>query len=298
MGGMKKLILNCGYSPGDVVLLTAAVRDLHLSYPAEFVTEVRTRCPELLENNPYHTPLVDTDPGVEYLDCSYPLINRCNETPHHCVHGFIHFLNERLQLRIQPTVFRGDIHLSAQEKRWFSQIRELAGMDLPFWIVAAGGKHDVTIKWWDTRRYQEVVDHFRGRIQFVQVGEFGHHHPRLDGVIDLRGRTDLRQLVRLVHHAQGVLCSITALMHLAAAVETRPDAPLLRPCVVVAGGREPAHWEAYPNHQFIHTNGALPCCAPGAVGRTGAGRCGMATNATGPGGVAIIWRAICRGAST
>jgi SAM-dependent methyltransferase len=32
---------------------------------------------------------------------------------------------------------------------------------------------------------------------------------------------------------------------------------------VIAGGREPAHWEAYPNHQFISTNGALPCCAQG-----------------------------------
>jgi len=34
-----------------------------------------------------------------------------------------------------------------------------------------------------------------------------------------------------------------------------------RPCVVVAGGRESPHWEAYPAHQFIHTVGALPCCA-------------------------------------
>jgi hypothetical protein len=31
--------------------------------------------------------------------------------------------------------------------------------------------------------------------------------------------------------------------------------------VVVAGGRESPHWEAYPAHQFIHTVGALPCCA-------------------------------------
>jgi len=31
---------------------------------------------------------------------------------------------------------------------------------------------DKNNKWWDVRRYQEVVDHFRGRIQFVQ-----HHTP-------------------------------------------------------------------------------------------------------------------------
>ena len=96
---------------------------------------------------------------------------------------------------------------------------------MPFWIVVAGGKFDYTIKWWDHDRFQQVVDHFRGRILFVQVGEAVHDHPPLRDVIDLRGRTDLRQLVRLVYHAQGVLCPVTLLMHLAAAVESRPEVP-------------------------------------------------------------------------
>jgi hypothetical protein len=86
-----------------------------------------------------------------------------------------------------------------------------------------------------------------------------HHHPKLEGVIDLRGKTDLRQLVRLVYHAQGVLCPVTCLMHLAAAVAVKDGKPAERPCVVVAGGREPPHWEAYPSHQFLHTVGMLPC---------------------------------------
>src|SRR6185436_12156152 len=84
-----------------------------------------------------------------------------------------------------------------------------------------------------------------------------------NGVVDLRGRTTLRQLVRLVYHAEGVVCPITCLMHLAAAVEPKPGANPLRPCVVIAGGREPPHWEGYPGHQFIHTIGALRCCAQG-----------------------------------
>ncbi len=66
-----------------------------------------------------------------------------------------------------------------------------------------------------------------------------------------------------MYHAQGVLCPVTGPMHLAAAVPTRPGQPKNRPCVVIAGGREPAHWEAYPDHQFIHTNGALVCCMNG-----------------------------------
>lgn len=258
---MKKLILRCGLAPGDIVMLTAAVRDLHRLYPGKFLTDVRTSCPDIWDHNPYLTPLSEDDPEVEQIDCAYPLINKCNTTPYHCLHGFIEFLNERLNLSIKPTVFQGDIHLSQRERTWYSQVYEVAGRNIPFWIVAAGGKYDVTIKWWKTERYQEVVDRFRGRLQFVQVGQVGHHHPKLDGVIDLRGQTTLRELIRLVYHAQGVLCSVTALMHLAAAVPRGPRQALHRPCVVVAGGREPAHWEAYPDHQFIHTNGMLNCCS-------------------------------------
>jgi ADP-heptose:LPS heptosyltransferase len=264
---VRKLILKCDLSPGDIVMLTAAVRDLHRGYPGRFVTDVRTSCAEIWKNNPYLTPLSDKDPEATHIRCHYPLINRSNEAPYHCVHGFIEFLNDRLGLAIKPTLFKGDIHLSHQEKNWCSQIHEVTRRNIPFWIVAAGGKYDVTIKWWQTERYQTVVDHFRDRIQFVQIGEYGHHHPRLDGVIDLRGRTDLRELIRLVYHAQGVLCPVTGVMHLAAAVETRPGQPVHRPCVVIAGGREPAHWESYPNHQFIHTIGALPCCTHGGCWR-------------------------------
>jgi ADP-heptose:LPS heptosyltransferase len=264
---LKKLILRNLLSPGDIVMLTAAVRDLHKCYPREFVTDVRTSCPELWDHNPYLTPLDEADPAVEVIDCDYPLIGQSNQTPYHCLHGFIDFLNNHLKLQIKPTAFRGDIHLSEREKSWYSQVQEMTEEDIPFWIVVAGGKFDVTIKWWETERYQKVIDHFRGKLQFVQVGERGHHHPRLQGVIDLRGKTDLRQFVRLVYHSQGVLCSVTAAMHLAAAVEVKGAKPAHRPCVVIAGGREPVQWEAYPYHQFIHTVGQLSCCAHGGCWR-------------------------------
>src|SRR6266568_4060244 len=103
---MRKLILKSGFSPGDIVMLTAAVRDLHFWYPAQFSTDVRTFCPELWENNPHLTPLSENDTEVELIDCSYPLIDRSNEAPYHCLHGFIDFLNQRLGLNIKPTVFR------------------------------------------------------------------------------------------------------------------------------------------------------------------------------------------------
>jgi len=259
----QKLILKNFLSPGDIVALTAAVRDLHKCYPNQFITDVRTPCPHLWENNPFITSLDESAADVTVMDCHYPLIHQSNQAPYHFIHGFIHDLNERLKLSMRATAFKGDIHISELEKSWISQIHEMTGEDTPFWILVGGGKFDFTAKWWAVSRYQEVIDHFRGKIQFVQVGSTEHHHPPLEGVVDLRGKTDLRQLVRLVYHSQGVLCPVTSLMHLAAAIEVKGGVPKNRPCVVVAGGREPSQWEAYPHHQYIHTNGALRCCDNG-----------------------------------
>lgn len=248
-------------------MLTAAVRDLHRANPGALLTDVRTACPDLWDHNPYITPLGERQRHVEVIDCEYPLIHESNRLPVHCLNGFANFLSRHLHLPCPISAPHGDIHLSPHEQRLPSRIRRITGLDLPFWIVVAGGKFDYTIKWWEASRYQTVVDHFAGRLLFVQVGNTAHHHPALRRVIDLRGRTSLRQLVRLVHHARGVLCPVTGIMHLAAAVPVRPGRPPARPCVVVAGGRESPHWEAYPGHQFIHTVGTLPCCATGGCWR-------------------------------
>jgi ADP-heptose:LPS heptosyltransferase len=260
----KKLILKSNLSPGDILMLTAAIRDLHLTYPGQFITDVRTSCKELWENNPYITSLSVNDSDVDIIDCQYPLVHRSNHLPFHFIHAYIMFLNQHLGINIHPNAFKADIHLRNEEKEWISQIEEITGKSSPrFWIIVSGGKKDFTNKWWDPTRFQQVVDYFRGRIQFVQVGQEHHVHPPLEGVINLIGKTDLRQLVRLMYHADGVVCGVTMLMHLAAAVETKIGRPKNRACVVVAGGREPSQWEAYPHHQFLHTNGALPCCENG-----------------------------------
>ena len=261
---MRRLVLRSFQSPGDILMLTAAVRDLHAACPGQFQTDVRTSADAIWENNPHITPLKENEPGVQTLDMHYPLIHQSNQRPYHFIHGYTQYLEEQLGLTIPATRFHGDVYLTDKEKEAPGIFEELGVPEsLPFWIIVAGGKHDFTAKWWNPQSFQKVVDRFKGRIHFAQCGEAGHWHPPLDGVTNLVGKTTLRQFIRLVYHAVGVVCPVTLAMHLAAAVETRDGRQGARPCVVVAGGREPAHWEAYPNHQFISTNGALPCCAEG-----------------------------------
>jgi hypothetical protein len=155
----RKLIIKNSQSPGDIVMLTAAVRDLHAHYPGWFLTDVRTPCPHLWENNPHLTVIADDDPEAEAIECEYPLIHRSNQQPWHFLHGFGAFLAERLGMpHVHPTAFKGDVHLSPDERGWISQISEFTGDDAPFWIVVSGGKNDFTAKWWSPVRMQEVVD--------------------------------------------------------------------------------------------------------------------------------------------
>lgn len=259
---MRRLILRSFQSPGDIVMLTAAVRDLHLAHPGQFQTDVRTSADGLWQENPHVVPLRENDAGVETLDMHYPLIHQSNRRPYHFLHGYAQYLEQQLGVPVPLSEFRGDVRLSAAEKSLPCPGEEL-GVPEHFWILVAGGKFDFTAKWWNPASFQKVVDHFQGRITFVQCGEAGHWHSPLTGVINLIGKTTLRDFVRLMYHADGVLCPVTFAMHLAAAVVTKPGRPKHRPCVVVAGGREPAHWEAYTHHQFLSVNGALPCCAEG-----------------------------------
>ncbi len=264
---MRKVILKLSddLSPGDVVLLTATVRDLYTAtYRDGWALDVRTPAPALWENNPYLTPLEDGAPDVETVLVEAPLATKANWIPYHFIHAFRMDAAAKLGVEIPAGAFRGDLYLSDTEKKAPSPATE-AGWTGPYWLIAAGGKYDMTCKWWHPAFYQKVVNRLRGRIKFVQIGAAGDWHLPLEGVVNLVGRTDLRQLVRLVYHAEGVVCPVTFPMHLAAAVPPRDGHH--RPCVVVAGGREPAHWEAYPTHRFLHTTGALPCNVQGGCWR-------------------------------
>jgi len=112
---------------------------------------------------------------------------------------------------------------------------------------------------------QRVVDHSRGESSSSSAASRGTFIRACMASIDLVGKADIRQFVRLMHHASGG--------HLPGHVrhasgggrrsQTRPAKN--RACVVMPGGREPSQWEKYGHHRFLETNGALPCCDNGGL---------------------------------
>jgi hypothetical protein len=262
----KKVIVKNFQCPGDIVMLTGAVRDLKKSHP-DVEVDIRTSCTELWENNPYITSLDEKDQTVISINAEYPLIHQSNEGPWHFIHGFRKYLEDKLDLDIPATKAIGDIHISPLEASWYSAIYEELGKDVPYWVVDAGYKKDFTCKQWDFSRWQKIIDDFP-EITFVQIGldHEDHIHPKLKGnnLINLIGKTDNRQLVRLVYNAFGVLTPVSFPMVLAYSIPPHPRFKRKsRACIVVSGGREPNHWQQAPNQQFVHTCGMLPCCDNG-----------------------------------
>jgi len=267
MAAKQKLVVIHRQAPGDTVVLTGFVRDLYHAHSDRFDIFVRTSADELWQHNPYVRPagaLATTAvPDVQYYQADYGVGLRQQK------HETVHFLRwfhrdfqEKFGLDVPLTAPWPDIHLSATEATPPVFARR-------YWLINAGGKQDAPTKVWATEHFQTVVDNLRAAgIICVQIGSRASHdqwHPQLTGVIDMVGKTDHRELIRLLKHADGVICGVTYVMHLAAA--------LGRPCVVVAGGREAWWWEAYVRenrglacavplhmpHRYLHTIGLLDC---------------------------------------
>ena len=160
------------------------------------------------------------------------------------------------------TRLRGDIHLSEEEKK-YNLIKEAYGID-NYWVVAPGGKRDCTSKMWDWRRFQDVVDHFAGSIQFVTIGRSDHLITRLEGVIDLTDKFngDIRGLVPLCYHANGGVGGVTFLLHMMGCLPNKYG-DYSKPFICFVGGREPLTFTTYNQVHSLHASGIYSCCATG-----------------------------------
>lgn len=273
----RKIRFRFAYPLGDHVVFGGALRELQRSHPGQFDIEVESPLADFWTyfSNIRHVRSAPAAPGadpagpppflscadgdVQQIDVDANFFRNANNRPIHMLQSLVDGINQRLGTQIDVREFRGEAPLSAGEMTSQDPVEALLGRRVPYWIICNGGKFDRTVKWWPTKNYQRVVSELRDRILFVQVGRSRDYHPRLEGTLDLRGWTDVRTLMRLVYHADGVVCPITSLMHLSAAIPRPAGTAGPRPCVIIGGGIEPPHWTAYPGQRFLSVVGGLPC---------------------------------------
>ena len=270
----RRLILVQKQSPGDVMMATVALRDLHQTYPGEYITDMRSPCNEIFLNNPYVTPIDIKDKNREhqvieelkgddkhppithedvlFVNLHYPMIHQSGMLGTHFADAMTEFLSQQLKRPIKRHGLHPELYMDQSEALWPSPVTRETGYEGKYWVLNAGSKSDYPLKQYPY--YQEVVDLLKDKVQFVQVGvkSGGHHHKPLSGVVDMIGKTTLRDLMRAIYHAEGILTCVSVHTHIAAAFR--------KPCVVIAGGREGSRWEYYSDQRFLCVNGALDCC--------------------------------------
>jgi ADP-heptose:LPS heptosyltransferase len=253
---MKQLIFKQMQSPGDLLMLTVALRDLHLTYPNEYETDVISCYPEVFFNNKYITTL-PKDKNICVIDLDYgAYLHRFRKQGYHFSDCFRLMLNGLLDLNIRKTSSRPYIKLTPYEL-CKQLVLDKFGLKKPYWLMNAGIKNDIPLKQYPPKHYQTVINYLNARPDFycdiVQTGHDFHIHPKLDGVTNLVGKTNnMRDYFALMYHAEGCIGPVSLQMHLAAAFN--------KPCVVLAGGREEPSWEKYSDHKYLNTIGMLGCC--------------------------------------
>jgi len=268
MSQPRRIVLIHKRAPGDTAVLTALPRDIHAAYPGQFEIGVDTNCMSIWDHNPHIVPVkkLEAKGKVERLKLTYG--KGIRDQNFETVHFLAYFHKDfevQARVRVPLSLPYPDLHLSEEEK-------SVSLVKNRYWAFLSGGKNDFTAKVWASAHWQETIDQLNALgIPCVQIGgtDKGHWHPEIKNVLNLVGKTSLRDMMRVIYHADGVICGITSAMHFAAGLQ--------KPCVVLAGGREAWWWEAYVRensglggadvaakleypHRYLHTIGLLDCC--------------------------------------
>ena len=151
-----KIFIKQRQSPGDILMVTAAVRDLKKAHPYLQIN-VQTSCMDLWKNNPYLSPDVTEENADRVLDLEYPLIHSSDRLPYHFIHAFRKELQLHLGLAITQGEFKGDVHLAPHEHL---ELPAVAGKR--YWIIDAGYKLDCPLKHWGSKNFQKLVELLKG----------------------------------------------------------------------------------------------------------------------------------------
>ena len=238
---------------GDILMMTCAIRDFKASFPKTRVG-VHTTAMHIWDNNPnidhtFRMGSLSANKATVKIGPGF-LTNKSGLWDYHMANSFRMDIQNKMGLKITQGAVRPDIWLTEEEYNR----KPVIDIDKPYWIFIYGGEPGWPSKQY--HRWQEVINILKDDIQFVQLGVKGHPYPVLDNVINYVGKTEdrdtgIRDLFNIFLHSQGSLGLVSMHMHLSSAFNN--------PCVVLAGGREPASFTQFYGHQYIHNNGALPC---------------------------------------
>lgn len=234
--GLPGVMLQFGGGIGDELLLTTVAHELKLRNPKLRIWQVSHSVVLLLDNPDYcrvlgmdHWPLrhaMFLESSRLRLAYAQEIIPKSSELP-----PDIHILAELCR----KAGMHGDVSLRPY---YFFSPGELAQgrkakAQIAIQCCDAGTYSTVMLnKLWPKKRFQRVIEGIRNfrdvNVEVIQIGSA--QDPLLENVIDLRGKTTVRETAAILANSLCFVGTVGFLMHLARAVECRS--------VIVYGGRE------------------------------------------------------------
>jgi len=247
----KEIVFHNRQRLGDIIMFTCAIRDFKKAFPDVRINVMSTAM-HIWDHNPYiDRTLIPSPENIVKIGPS-KLTNSSNRLDWHFANAFRMSMEDALGVQIPQGNSWGDI--------WFLEEEYNAPrlIDRPYWIICVGGEKGWGCKMYPIDRWQKFVD-MNPDITFVQIGAREDKYPKLigDNIIDMVGQTQsketgIRDLFKLFLNAEGSIGLVSFHMHLTGCFPGKP-------CIVVAGAREPVSFTQYHGHRYLSNDGALPC---------------------------------------
>jgi hypothetical protein len=227
--GAPETLLHFGTAPGDDLLCTAVLHELHKRGRRKLW--MMSNHPDLFEANEEVEQVVPVDPFYkqyvafwrsEIRHLEYAAFDRETDRSTPASRHVIAELCARAGITGSVAV-RPYLFLTDKERARFSWASETIAIQ----SSGLAARWPIKNKEWFSERFQEVLDHLRPQYEFVQVGSLTD--PPLIGVTDMRGKTSKRETSAILANSLLFVGLEGFVMHLARAVEC--------PAVIVLGGR-------------------------------------------------------------
>lgn len=250
-GRPRHLVHFYGRTPGDDLMCTVVLRELKKR--GRRGVWMMTRFPALFEGNPDADQVVPFDgryermaawTGARDLYAHYGGHDEVNDQSPVPRHHIIALICQACGVT-GPVTARPYLYLRDDERA----AGRIAPRQIALHSSGASAHSAMKNKEWYPDRLQQVVRALRGDYTLVQLG--AATDPPLEGCVDLRGKTTMRESAAILANSLTMLGQVGFLMHLARAVD--------RPAVIIYGGREKPWQSGYSCNTNLATD---PPCSP------------------------------------
>ncbi len=252
--GWPRRVVTTYVGLGDELMTAGAIRELDVRGRAGG-TWFLTRYPELWRPTRLAGTFLPWDPAIIRLAerlrrpvvrLGYSNYDAATDydkpLPGHAIATFCRQLGVRGRIELKPF-----IELTPAERKGGRRF----GRQVVVQNSAEGALIPMSVKRWPSDRWDKVSAALRGDgLDVIQLGS--PREPALDGAIDLRGRTTVREAAAILAESRLFVGLVGGLMHLARAVDC--------PAVIVYGGREDPALAGYgANTNLVGRPPCSPC---------------------------------------